>query len=106
MSPKLDRFRRSVRESICSASTALVDRPGLKSAIHTHPGPEVFFVLSGKVGQKTPHGVTYAQAGMTTVGHGSDTPMEAFNVGSIDFEEMVIFLVDANRKFSSPTNLD
>ncbi|WP_246704531.1 hypothetical protein [Rhizobium sp. P32RR-XVIII] len=31
---------------------------GVKSAIHTHPGSEAFYVLTGKVGQRTPHGVT------------------------------------------------
>ncbi|MGO7396212.1 cupin domain-containing protein, partial [Rhizobium ruizarguesonis] len=44
--------------------------PGTKTAIHTHPGSEVFYVLAGKVGQKTPHGVTYTEAGMTMTGHG------------------------------------
>ncbi|TIW23010.1 MAG: cupin domain-containing protein, partial [Mesorhizobium sp.] len=74
--------------------------------IHTHPGPEAFYVLSGKLGQKTPHGVAYAEAGMTMVGHGADTPMEVFNAGTIDLEEFAIFVVDANRKFSSSAKFD
>ncbi|MFN0192296.1 MAG: cupin domain-containing protein [Aestuariivirga sp.] len=80
--------------------------PGAKSPIHTHPGPEVFYVLSGKIGQKTPHGLAYAEAGMAMVGHGADTPMEVFNAGTVDLEEFAIFVVDANRKFSSPAKLD
>jgi hypothetical protein len=80
--------------------------PGAKTAIHTHPGPEAFYVLSGKLGQKTPHGVAYAEAGTTMVGHGADTPMEVFNSGTIDLEELAIFVVDANRPFSSPANFD
>lgn len=79
--------------------------PGAKSPIHTHPGPEAFYVLSGKLGQKTPHGVAYVEAGMTMVGHG-DTPMEVFNAGTIDLEEFAVFVVDANRKFSSPAKFD
>ena len=63
-------------------------------------------MLSGKVGQKTPQGVTYAEAGTTMVGHGADTPMEVFNAGKIDLEELAIFVVDANRKFSSPAKFD
>jgi hypothetical protein len=63
-------------------------------------------VLSGRIGQKTPHGVAYAEAGTTMVGHGADTPMEVFNAGKIDLEELAIFVVDANRKFSSPAKLD
>ena len=80
--------------------------PGAKTSIHTHPGPEAFYVLAGKVGQKTPHGVTYTEAGMTMVGHGADTPMQVFNAGTTDLEELAIFVVDANRPFSSPASLD
>ncbi len=80
--------------------------PGARSPIHTHPGPEVFYVISGKIGQKTPSGVTYAEAGATMVGHGADTPMEVFNAGESDLEEMAIFVVDANRKFSSPAKFE
>src|SRR5262245_27441329 len=79
---------------------------GAKSPIHTHPGSEVFYVLSGKLGQKTRHGVAYVEAGTTMVGHGADTPMEVFNAGTIDLEEFAIFVVDANRKFSSPAKFD
>jgi hypothetical protein len=80
--------------------------PGTKTAIHTHPGSEAFYVLAGKLGQKTPHGVTYTEAGMTMTGHGADTPMEVFNAGTTDLDELAIFVVDANRPFSSPASLD
>ena len=39
--------------------------PGAKTPIHTHPAPEAFYMLSGKLGQKTPHGVAFAEAGAT-----------------------------------------
>src|SRR6202008_1777920 len=48
--------------------------PGAKTPIHTHPGPKAFYVLSGKLGQKTPHGVAYAEAGTTMIGHGATIP--------------------------------
>ncbi|RWP97383.1 cupin domain-containing protein [Mesorhizobium sp.] len=80
--------------------------PSAKSAIHTHPGPEAFYVLAGKLGQRTPHGVTYAEAGTTMTGHGADTPMEVFNAGTTDLDELAIFVVDANQPFSSPASLD
>jgi hypothetical protein len=80
--------------------------PGTKSSIHTHPGSEAFYVVAGKLGQKTPHGVTYTEAGMTMTGHGADTPMEVFNAGTTDLDELAIFVVDANRPFSSPASLD
>jgi hypothetical protein len=63
-------------------------------------------VVSGTLGQKSPRGVAYVEAGTPMVGHGADTPMEVFNAGTIDLEELAIFVVDANRKFSSPAKFD
>lgn len=80
--------------------------PGAKTQVHTHPGPEAFYVLEGKLGQRTPHGVVYAEAGTSMVGHEADTPMEVFSAGTTDLDEFAIFLVDANRPFSSPAKLD
>jgi hypothetical protein len=79
--------------------------PGAKTSIHTHPGPEAFYMLAGKLGQRTPHGVTYAEAGTAMTGHGADTPMEVPS-GTTDLDELAIFVVDANRPFSSPASLD
>jgi hypothetical protein len=80
--------------------------PGTKTPIHTHPGSEAFCVLAGKLGQKTPHGVTLTEAGKAMTGHGTDTPMQVFNAGTTDLDELAIFVVDANRPFSSPASLD
>jgi hypothetical protein len=80
--------------------------PGVKTQIHSHPGPEAFYVLAGKLGQRTPHGVAYAETGAAMVGHGADTPMEVFSAGTTDLDEFAIFVVDANRPFSSPASLD
>ncbi|MER9022368.1 cupin domain-containing protein [Mesorhizobium sp. M0815] len=80
--------------------------PGVKTKIHTHSGPEAFYVLAGKVGQRTPHGVAYAEAGTAMIGHGANTPMEVFNAGTTDLDELAIFVVDANQPFSSPARLD
>ena len=56
--------------------------PGAKTSVHTHPGSEAFFVLQGKLGQRTPHGVAYAEAGQAMNGHGADMPMEVFSAGT------------------------
>lgn len=79
---------------------------GSKTPVHTHPGSEVFYVLSGRLGQRTPHGVSYAEAGTTMNGHGPDTPMEVFSAGPGDLEQLVMFVVDARRPFSSPAKLE
>ena len=56
--------------------------PGAKTSVHTHPGTEAFYVLSGQLGQKTSHGVSQVGAGQFMPGHGPDTPMEVFSSGT------------------------
>jgi len=80
--------------------------PGSVTSVHTHPGSEAFYVISGELTQKTPHGVVRVEAGKTTVGHGGDTPMEVSSSGSADLQEFALFVVDANRPFSSPAMFD
>jgi hypothetical protein len=76
--------------------------PGAKTPVHTHPGSEAFYVLTGRLGQKTPSGTNYAEAGQSMNGHGSDMPMEVFSAGTSDLDQLVMFVVDAARSFSSP----
>jgi quercetin dioxygenase-like cupin family protein len=76
--------------------------PGAKTPVHTHPGSEAFYVLTGRLGQKTPRGTSYAEAGQSMNGHGGDMPMEVFSAGTSDLDQLVMFVVDATRTFSSP----
>ena len=80
--------------------------PGAKTRVHTHPGSEAFYVLSGRLGQRTPHGVAHADAGQSMNGHGADTPMEVFSAGTSNLDQLVMFVVDAIRPFSSPANFE
>lgn len=80
--------------------------PGAKTAVHTHPGSEAFYVLAGRLGQRTRHGVSHADAGQTMNGHGADTPMEVFSAGTADLDQIVLFVVDATRPFSSPAKFE
>jgi hypothetical protein len=77
--------------------------PGAKTPVHTHPGSEAFYVLTGRLGQKTPNGVSHVEAGKTMNGHGADMPMEVFSSGTTELNALVMFVVDATRPFSSPT---
>ena len=76
--------------------------PGAKTPVHTHPGSEAFYVLTGRLGQRTPHGESHVEAGKTMNGHGADMPMEVFSSGTSDLNALVMFVVDATRPFSSP----
>jgi hypothetical protein len=79
--------------------------PGAKTSVHSHPGSEAFYVLSGRLGQRTPHGVSYAEAGQPMNGHSPGTPMEVFNPGTVDLDQLVMFVVDASQPFSVPAKL-
>lgn len=79
--------------------------PGSATPVHMHPGSESFYVVSGRLGQKTPNGVRYAEAGGTLNGNPADTPMEVFNAGTSDLTAIVMFVVDASRPFSVPTKM-
>lgn len=79
--------------------------PGSRTSVHSHPGSEAFYVLAGQLGQKTRVGVTQIDAGQTMNGHHADTPMEVFSSGTTDLIQLVMFVVDATRPFSSPAKL-
>lgn len=80
--------------------------PGAKTPVHSHPGSEAFYVLTGRLGMKTPHGVVHADAGKTMNGHNADMPMEVFSAGTTDLDQLVMFVVDATRPFSSPAKFE
>lgn len=80
--------------------------PGARTPVHSHPGSEAFYVLAGRLGQRTPQGTQYADAGHAMNGHVADTPMEVFSAGSVDLDQLVMFVVDATRPFSSPARLE
>lgn len=76
---------------------------GAKTPVHSHPGSESFYVISGRLGQKTQHGVSYVETGHTMNGHAPGTTMEVFNAGTTDLKALIMFLVDASKPFSVPS---
>jgi quercetin dioxygenase-like cupin family protein len=80
--------------------------PGAKTSVHTHPGTETFYVLTGQLSQQTPHGLTHVDAGHAMAGHNPDTPMQVSSTGSSDLSALVMFVVDATRPFSSPAKFE
>jgi hypothetical protein len=75
---------------------------GVKTPVHTHPGSEAFYVLTGRLTQRTPHGTSHVEAGQTLNGHGADMPMEVSSSGTEALNALVMFVVDAGRPFSTP----
>jgi hypothetical protein len=80
--------------------------PGAKTSIHSHPGAEAFYVLAGRMSQRTPHGVMHVEVGQSVPGHGADVPMEVASTGTADLDQLVMFVVDATRPFSSPAKFE
>jgi hypothetical protein len=80
--------------------------PGTKTATHSHPGSEAFCVLAGRMSQRTSHGTVHLDAGQSAPGHGADMPMEVGSSGATDLDQLVMFVVDATRPFSSPAKFD
>jgi hypothetical protein len=76
--------------------------PGAKTPVHTHPGSETFYVLTGQLSQKSPHGVSHVDAGQSMPGHGPGMPMEVSSSGTSDLNALVMFVMDATKPFSSP----
>ena len=79
--------------------------PGAKTRVHTHPGSETFYVLSGELSQKTPEGIGRVSAGHGMPGHVADTPMQVSNSGSGNLSALVMFVADAAKPFSSPATM-
>ena len=79
--------------------------PGAKTPVHSHSGSEAFYVIAGKLGQKTPNGISYVEAGHTMNGHMTGMPMEVFNGGTTDLTALIMFVVDATKPFSVPATL-
>ena len=76
--------------------------PGSITPVHSHPGSEAFFVLKGEQSIRSAHGTMKVRAGQPEAGHGADMAMQVSSSGSTDLHSLVMFVVDANRPFSSP----
>jgi quercetin dioxygenase-like cupin family protein len=76
--------------------------PGARTPVHTHPGSETFYVMSGELSQKTPEGVSRISAGQSMPGHPPNTPMQVSSSGTSDLSALVMFVKDATKPFSSP----
>ncbi|HEX6841421.1 MAG TPA: hypothetical protein VF113_07825 [Stellaceae bacterium] len=79
--------------------------PGVQTPVHTHPGVESFYVLTGELTQQTPRGVSRIGAGQSLAGKQPDTPMEVSSGGTSDLKALVMFVTDATRPFSSPAQM-
>lgn len=80
--------------------------PGAQTPVHSHPGSEAIYVLRGQISQRTPHGVRRAGAGETLGAHAPEMAMQITSTGAADLEQLVMFVVDADRPFSPPASFE
>lgn len=80
--------------------------PGAKTPVHSHFGSEAFYVVAGKLGQRTPHGIAYVEAGHGMNGHMAGMTMQVFNAGTTDLTALIMFVVDATKPFSVPAKFE
>jgi hypothetical protein len=76
--------------------------PGSVTSVHSHPGSEAFYVLSGEQSIRSAHGVLKLGPGQAEAGQGADKAMQVSSSGTADLHALVMFVVDADRPFSTP----
>lgn len=76
--------------------------PGSMTKVHSHPGSEAFYVLTGEQSIRSPGGVMRIEPGQSEPGQGAGVPMQVSSTGTGDLHALVMFVVDATKPFSSP----
>ena len=76
--------------------------PGATTPVHSHPGSEAFFVLTGRLCQRTEQGTTQLDAGRAMNGDMPAMVMQVQSCGAVPLDQFVMFVVDAQKPFSSP----
>ena len=80
--------------------------PGATTPVHSHFGSEAFYVVAGRLGQRTPQGVMNVEAGHSMNGHAAGMTMEVFNSGTTELTALIMFVVDATKPFSEPAKFE
>jgi hypothetical protein len=80
-----------------------VMRPGDSSRVHTHPGPEGWYVLAGEQCLETPAGANKARAGGTMTVE-SNIPMELNVTGTTLRRAFALVIHDAAQQRGIPSN--
>src|SRR5580765_8466046 len=80
-----------------------VMRPGDNSRVHTHPGPEGWYVLAGEQCLETPAGANRARAGRTMTVR-SNTPMELNVTGTTLRRAFALVIHDSSQERGVPSD--
>lgn len=72
-------------------------------AVHTHPGPEIFYLLTGEQCLETPNATTRARAGEGMVA-AANTPMQLNITGSSKRDAFFVVVHDATKPRATPSD--
>jgi quercetin dioxygenase-like cupin family protein len=81
-----------------------VFRPGMKSLVHRHSGPEAWYTVSGETCLETPQGTMIGRAGGSQVIVPGGPPMELTATGSEVRRALVLILHDSAQPPTSPVS--
>lgn len=78
-------------------------RAAVARAVHTHPGPEIFYLLTGEQCLETPDGTTRARAGEGMLAP-ANTPMQLNITGSLKRDAFFVVIHDAAKPRVTPSS--
>jgi quercetin dioxygenase-like cupin family protein len=79
-----------------------VMRPGDRSRVHTHPGPEGWYMIVGEQCLETPAGANTAKTG-ETMAVPPNVPMELSIIGTVLRKSLVLVLHDSSQPRGTPS---
>ena len=79
-------------------------RPGMKSLVHRHSGPEAWYTLAGETCLETPAGTLVGRAGGSAVIIPHGPPMELTATGTDVRRALVLILHDSAQPATSPAS--
>ncbi len=91
-----------VAKSYTAVLSYAVMRPGDSSRVHTHPGPEGWYVLAGEQCLETPAGANRARAGETMTAP-PNTPMELNVTGTALRRAFALVIHDSTQERGTPS---
>lgn len=80
--------------------------PGTKTSVHSHPGSEAMYVLSGEATVNWPGKTSVIKAGEGSPGQPPHTAMLAASTGNGTLKELIMFLVDPSQDFARPEKIN
>ena len=80
--------------------------PGTETSVHSHPGSEAMYVMSGEATVSWPGKTSVIKAGEGSPGQPPHTPMLAASTGDDTLKELIMFVVDPSQEFARPETMN